>query len=650
MPPHCNDIECINTKSRAYYNFIGKTNAIKCGKHKEKDMINVTAPLCIDNRCKENPTRASFNYSDQKKPLYCKAHAHDGMIDICHKCRRCIHVDKDDIKCKRIATYNHKGEQLLYCRIHIPDKEMIDVLNPICEECTKVASYNYPTVNGYRFCSIHAKKFPGMIDKRAQNIMCLDCKLVQSTYNYIGLKAQYCAKCAKKRDVLMVDVRSPKCIECNKKQRIYNFIGKKAQYCSDCKKDEMVDVCSKKCEKCNKHQALYNFKGQPALYCSKCIDPGMRNVREIYCIYKDMNGECEHVAYYNHVGSREALYCSTHKENSMIVVRYPYTLCIHEGCQINKSVATYGYLFRPKTHCMKHHLQNQYSNNNPKCTGDEKSHKCKEKPLYSDSKSNMPSRCEKHKNADDTNIVEKPCKSCNLPYFLNENNNLCPNCDGSFAQYQKIKELFIKETFEVNDIEFTTWNRRVVGGCSAYRPDFVRDKGSFMIAIDIDEHQHKSYDKECEINRMIQIHQDIGLPCVFIRYNPDQYRNNNGKLIKVTTGREKILSDLVRGLSNRDPIKNPIEDSLSVYYLYYDGYDGNPTRQTINYIDNSVLEIISQLSKPIKKLTLQPTPSKIKLSLTKKQIVPLSPPETVDDNELPPLIDNLSPIETPLII
>jgi hypothetical protein len=308
----------------------------------------------------------------------------------------------------------------------------------------------------------------------------------------------------------------------------------------------------------------------------------------------------------------------------MLKLKYRHTCCIHEDCQENKSIASYGYIFKPKTHCFKHRLKNQYANNNPKCEGDDKSSKCKERPVYASLKSNIPVRCETHKQVSDTNIIEKPCKSCNLPYFLNDQNNLCPDCDGSFEQYKKVKELFIKETFEINDVEYTTWNRRIIGGCSTYRPDFVRDKGSFFIVVDVDEHQHKSYDKECEINRMIQIHQDIGLPCVFVRYNPDQYRDHNNNLIKSTAGREKILADLVRGLSNRDPIKNPIEDSLSVYYLYYDGYDGYPQRQIINYIDDPIEEIVENLLfKPVtkqslvltKKITSGPAPSKRQLFL-----------------------------------
>jgi hypothetical protein len=603
MVRFCDDLECKGTNKQAIYGF-KNGEKLKCKKHIQSGMINLQAYFCIDDRCKENPTCASFNFSKEKKPQYCTAHKLDGMVDLSHKHRCCIHSE-NDIRCKKLAYYNYEGEKPKYCKVHVIDKEkMVDLVTNFCEKCETTASFKYPNETKARFCSTHAKEFPGMIDNKSKK--CEDCKLIQASYNYEGLKAAYCVTCAKKRDVLMIDVRSSKCIECKKGPRIFNYIEKKPEYCSDCKKDDMIDTLSKKCIKCKKHQANFNIRGKTStLYCRKCIEPGMINIRKKYCIYQDFNGICEYTAHYNYIGTKNPIYCGSHKNGKMIWVSDPYTLCLHEDCQENKSIATYGYMFKPKTHCFKHRLHNQITNNNPKCEGDKKSSKCKKKPLYAKGQSNLPIRCETHKHDDDKNVIEKPCKSCNLPYFLNEENNLCSNCDGSFEQYKKVKEIFIKETFDINDIEYTTWNKRIIGGCSIYRPDFVRDKDSFMIVIDIDEHQHKSYDRECEINRMIQIHQDIGLPCVFIRYNPDQYRDHNDNLIKSTAGREKILSDLVRGLSNRDPIKNPIEDSLSVYYLFYDGYDGNPQRDIINYMDNSIEEIIASLFyKPITKKSI----------------------------------------------
>jgi hypothetical protein len=40
--------------------------------------------------------------------------------------------------------------------------------------------------------------------------------------------------------------------------------------------------------------------------------------------------------------------------------------------------------------------------------------------------------------------------------------------------------------------------------------------------LEIDEHAHSSYDKDCERIRENNISIQLGLPTIFIRYNPDK--------------------------------------------------------------------------------------------------------------------------------
>ena len=63
-------------------------------------------------------------------------------------------------------------------------------------------------------------------------------------------------------------------------------------------------------------------------------------------------------------------------------------------------------------------------------------------------------------------------------------------------------------------------------------------------------------------------------------FNPDNYKNNENKIIKSYTGREKKLLELLNSLKNTKYRKNPLE----VVYLFYDGYDGNINVEKINYI------------------------------------------------------------------
>ena len=75
-------------------------------------------------------------------------------------------------------------------------------------------------------------------------------------------------------------------------------------------------------------------------------------------------------------------------------------------------------------------------------------------------------------------------------------------------------------------------DKRVQDGCSRRRPDMLLDFGSHIVIIEIDENQHRAYDCSCENRRLMEISQDLGhRPIVFIRFNPDSYRDETGKTI-----------------------------------------------------------------------------------------------------------------------
>ena len=51
--------------------------------------------------------------------------------------------------------------------------------------------------------------------------------------------------------------------------------------------------------------------------------------------------------------------------------------------------------------------------------------------------------------------------------------------------------------------------------------------------VEIDENAHTDYDCSCENKRLMEISEDLShRPIVFIRINPDDYVDNNGKKIK----------------------------------------------------------------------------------------------------------------------
>jgi hypothetical protein len=59
----------------------------------------------------------------------------------------------------------------------------------------------------------------------------------KATFNFQGLKAEYCTS---HKEELMVDVVNKKCITCLQKQPNWNYPGLQSQYCGDCKLESMI--------------------------------------------------------------------------------------------------------------------------------------------------------------------------------------------------------------------------------------------------------------------------------------------------------------------------------------------------------------------------------------------------------------------------
>jgi hypothetical protein len=80
-----------------------------------------------------------------------------------------------------------------------------------------------------------------------------------------------------------------------------------------------------------------------------------------------------------------------------------------------------------------------------------------------------------------------------------------------------------------------TWvaDKKVQDGCSRRRPDLLLDMGSHIIIVEVDENKHTDYDCSCENKRLMELSQDLQhRPIVFIRFNPDDYTNQDGIVIK----------------------------------------------------------------------------------------------------------------------
>ncbi len=110
--------------------------------------------------------------------------------------------------------------------------------------------------------------------------------------------------------------------------------------------------------------------------------------------------------------------------------------------------------------------------------------------------------------------------------------HLHPEIEVSRNYKTKEKDVVDRIIKEYPDLSWVS-DKRVQDGCSKRRPDLLLDMGSHIIIVEIDENRHTDYDCSCENKRLMEISQDLQhRPIVFIRFNPDDYIDKDGKIIK----------------------------------------------------------------------------------------------------------------------
>lgn len=181
------------------------------------------------------------------------------------------------------------------------------------------------------------------------------------------------------------------------------------------------------------------------------------------------------------------------------------------------------------------------------------------------------------------------CKNCQFVYVGGTRSRYKPYCfpcycvlhpDEEIPRRYRLKENYVAEAIQDQfNKDFTiTLNKIVEGGCSKRRPDIRIDFGSHCLMIEIDENRHLHY--LCEEKRMIDLYEDVGFrKCVFLRFNPDGYRENGirystpftftkaGAMIIKKDEMERRMNELIQRIhyfTTNEPIQQ-----LTIEYLFY---------------------------------------------------------------------------------
>ena len=178
-----------------------------------------------------------------------------------------------------------------------------------------------------------------------------------------------------------------------------------------------------------------------------------------------------------------------------------------------------------------------------------------------------PRYCEEHAPVDSITLVVSKCVKCGLQNILDAN-KLCATCTPEAVKQYKKKEAGVAVKLAAAGIVVTSQDRRVNGmtGDLRVRPDFVIKCEDHVVIVECDEHGHRPY--KCEVTRMCNVTEEFGCPASWIRWNPDNIKGADGRVIKVSLAeRYRTLIKWVKESMQRNPADHgAIAD---VVYLYY---------------------------------------------------------------------------------
>jgi hypothetical protein len=137
-------------------------------------------------------------------------------------------------------------------------------------------------------------------------------------------------------------------------------------------------------------------------------------------------------------------------------------------------------------------------------------------------------------------------------------------------KYQKTKEWLVvrKLREDLPDIEFIH-NKSVGTECTLQDrentnghlyPDIRFELFGFDLIVEVDEHKHRGADYSCDERRMYDIVAKLGLPCVFIRYNPEDKKSDYN-----------VLLEMIKDYLEKDKYEIDFDEhsGLKVEYLFY---------------------------------------------------------------------------------
>lgn len=164
--------------------------------------------------------------------------------------------------------------------------------------------------------------------------------------------------------------------------------------------------------------------------------------------------------------------------------------------------------------------------------------RCNKRPAYG-YEGKQPICCAECKLNTMIDVMHPKCASGFCPTVSNPKyDNYCTHCFANMFPHDERTLYMRKKSKEIYVVSFITnklsgWTHDkplyvdIKGGCcnSKRRIDLRKMIMNTMLCVEIDEKQHKSYDKDDENDRYDNLFMDFSGKFIFIRYNPDRYRS-----------------------------------------------------------------------------------------------------------------------------
>jgi len=156
--------------------------------------------------------------------------------------------------------------------------------------------------------------------------------------------------------------------------------------------------------------------------------------------------------------------------------------------------------------------------------------------------------------------------------------HLFPDDELSKNIRKKTKENYVRDFLKEIDPDFIHDKPLWTGNCDCShrrRIDFRKLIGNTLLCIEVDEYQHKRYNKADEEIRYDDLFMIHGGKFIFIRFNPDEFVNGFGtKKNPYMKRRMKYLEEEIN--KQIEYIHNEKNNELlEIVYLFYDGFEYN---------------------------------------------------------------------------